>query len=65
MFISSVFYDCMSMKLLYIQMLRLPYIGSPESVHVFTYVSGLIWFTVMCLLVHKWLYPKYAHTYST
>lgn len=32
-------------------MLGLPYIGSPESVpvHVFTKVSGLIWFTVMCL----------------
>lgn len=29
-------------------MLGLPYIGSPESVHV-TKVSGLIWFTVMCL----------------
>lgn len=27
-------------------MLGLPYIGSPESVHVFTKVSGLIWFTV-------------------
>lgn len=40
------------MKLLYMQMLGLPYIGSPESVHVFTKVSGLIWFTVMCLLVH-------------
>lgn len=34
-------------------MFGLPYIGSPESVHVFTKVSGLIWFTVMCLLVHK------------
>lgn len=27
-------------------MLGLPYIGSPESVHVFTKVSALIWFTV-------------------
>lgn len=32
-------------------MLGLPYIVSPESVHVFTKVSGLIWFTVRYVFI--------------
>lgn len=34
-------------------MLGLPYIGSPERVHVFTKVSGLIWFTSTQMTISK------------
>lgn len=40
-------------------MLRLPCIGSPECVHVFTKVSGLIWFTSTQMTI-----LKYAQAYN-